>query len=293
MADIPASPIASTAAESNTTTPLPIAEQRVWRLVNHGLAWTLLGVMILALAGLCVLLGEAMQIVASSTSGNVSGAGWGASSPAAGKHLLVIKVLFIVAGVGTGLGLIALTTGLAFGGALCPVRPARWLAFATLAASYATVYGTANAIFLYPPQQQSSYGSNRADSAVAAFTSGTILAALGFVALLLLGQAALASIAHAWNDQKTLGRIKWYLKCQFALPALLLAVGFACGILLPPSIAMILIVTATLAAYVYLAVLLLRNIYLLHRSILWQLEPELAKVPPPPLPKPVIDPLAD
>ena len=57
---------------------------------------------------------------------------------------------------------------------------------------------------------------------------------------------------------------------------------------------MILITTAVNACYVYLAGLLIRNVYQLHRTILCQLEPERAKVAAvPPAPKPVIDPLAD
>lgn len=276
--------------ESETAPTLCNPEHNPWRLVNHGLAWTLLGVLILALAGLCALLGETMEIIASSTNGRPSGAGWGMGSPAAGKHLLVIKIFFFVSGIATPFGLIAFTTGLALSGALSPVRPARWLAFASLGACYAAVYGMVSAIVWYQPKEQFSGKTNEAT--VHTVTS-LLLAGMGILLAILLGQALLASLAAAWNDQRTIARIKWYLKCQFALPFLLLLMGIGCGLLLPPGVAMILITTAVNISYVYLAVQLLRNIYLLHRGILWQLEPERAKVAAAPPPQPVIDPLAD
>jgi len=274
--------------------PLPTAEQNAWRLVNHGLAWVVLGAMILALAGLCVLLGQTMEtIVSSANTGSGSG-----SLPLTGKHVLAIKVLFMIAGASSVLGLIALTTGLALAGALSPVRGARWLIFATLATSFVTIYGIGNALVLYQapqPDPYATYGSGRRsiEASLPSFSSAIMIAPLGLLALTLLGQAALASLAQHWNDQPTITRIKWYLKCQFALPALLIIGGVACGLLLPPGVAMILITTAVNAGYVYLAWLLIRNVYQLHRTILWQLEPERAKVATAPPPKPVIDPLAD
>jgi hypothetical protein len=271
--------------EPTAPASLPIADQSAWRLVNHGIAWTMLGVLILALAGLFALMGEAMGLIASSSNSKI----WGGSSGA--QQLLIIKVFYIVSCVGGVVGLMALTTGLAWSGALSPVRTARWLALLTLGASYAAIYCIASAIFWYEAKENSSRGMTN-EAAVYAATS-IILSVMTCLLALLLGQALLACLAHAWNDQKTIARIKWYLKCQFALPALLLVAGIGCGLLLAPNVAMILIVTGVLATYIFLAILLLKNIYLLHRSILWQLEPELAKVAPPPPPKPVIDPLAD
>lgn len=292
------SPAEAVPSTSNPTVAAALtpAEQNTWRLVNHGLAWVVLGAMILALAGLCVLLGKTMEIIVSSANtGSASG-----SIPLTGKHVLAIKVLFMIAGVGTMLGLIALTTGLAFAGALSPVRAARWLLFATLASSFIAIYGIGNALMLSQTPESDPYATygrssrSNPESTLPSLSSAITLAPLGLLALTLLGQAALASLAHHWNDQPTIARIKWYLKCQFALPALLVLGGVAFGLLLPPGVAMILITTAVNASYVYLAWLLIRNVYQLHRTILWQLEPERAKVAAtPPAPKPVIDPLAD
>lgn len=293
--DVPSNS-APTAAGLTAVVPLTSSEQNAWRLVNHGLAWVVLGAMILALAGLCVLLAKTMEIIVSSAnSGNASG-----SLSQAGKHLLAIRVLFIISGVSSVLGMIALATGLAFAGALSPVRATRWLLFATLASAFIAIYSIGNTLMLFQYQEPDAYATygrnsrNIFDASLPAFSSAIALTPLGLLALSLFGQAALASLANHWNDQPTIARIKWYLKCQFAVPALLIIGGVALGLLLPPGVAMILLTTAVNAGYVYLAWLLIRNVYQLHRTILWQLEPERAKVATTPqVPKPVIDPLAD
>ena len=288
----PASPAVISAA------PLTNAEQESWRLTNHGLAWAMLGVILLSLAGFAVLLGQSLEIVASSTNSNL----WGFGSPGAGKQLLVIKVLYGVSSVAILLGMVALSIGLSLSGAFSPARPARWLSFLTLAAGYGAIYGVVQAIFWFQAGKDfqsrvnNPYGAvqvRTANDAEMQVAASICLGLLGFILLLVLGQTLLLSLALAWKDQQLIRRIKWYLKSLFALPGLLVVTAIFCGILLPSAVAILLIVVATLAGYVYLAWLLLRNIYLLHRTILRQLEPELFQAPPPPPPKPVIDPLAD